>query len=94
MPVLSSIGLEQEYEPIIMAGVAAQMMSGRDIPSATTQYITEQMAISGYPVGSSNSIRNSLLQYQQLLINQARKYLRAKYPESVSVDGLVYGIQA
>jgi hypothetical protein len=51
-------------------------------------------AISGYPVGSSNSIRNSLLQYQQLLINQARKYLRAKYPESVSVDGLVYGIQA
>ena len=91
---LSSIGLEQEYEPIIMAGVAAQMMSGRDIPSATTQYITEQMAISGYPVGSSNSIRNSLLQYQQLLINQARKYLRAKYPESVSVDGLVYGIQA
>ena len=91
---LSSIGLEPEYEPIIMAGVAAQLMAGRDIPSATTQYITEQMAVSGYPVGSSNSIRNSLLQYQQLLINQARKYLRAKYPESVSVDGLVYGIQA
>ena len=91
---LSSIGLEQEYEPIIMAGVAAQMMSGRDIPSATTQYITEQMAISGYPVGSSNSIRNSLLQYQQLLLNQARKYLRAKYPEAVSVDGKVFGIQA
>ena len=76
------------------AGVAAQMMSGRDIPSATSQYITEQMSISGYPIGSSNSIRNSLLQYQQLLLNQARKYLRAKYPESVSVDGLVYGIQA
>jgi len=91
---LSSIGLEPEYEPIIMAGVAAQLMAGKDIPSATTQYITEQMAVSGYPIGSSNSIRNSLLQYQQLLINQARKYLRAKYPESVSVDGLVYGIQA
>ena len=91
---LASIGLEPEYEPIIMAGVAAQLMAGKDIPSATTQYITEQMAVSGYPVGSSNSIRNSLLQYQQLLINRARKYLRAKYPESVSVDGLVYGIQA
>ncbi len=91
---LATVGLENEYEPIIMAGVAAQMMSGRDIPSATSQYITEQMSISGYPIGSSNSIRNSLLQYQQLLLNQARKYLRAKYPESVSVDGLVYGIQA
>ena len=91
---LASIGLENEYEPIIMAGVAAQMMAGRDIPAATTDYITDQMAVQGYPVGSSNSVRNSLLQYQQLLINQARKYLRAKYPEAVSVDGLVYGIQA
>ena len=91
---LATIGIEPEYEPIIMAGVTAQMMAGRDIPAATTQYITDAMAVQGYPVGSSSSIRNSLLQYQQLLINQARKYLRAKYPEAVSVDGLVYGIQA
>ncbi len=91
---LATIGLEDEYVPIIMAGVAAQMMSGRDIPAATSEYISDQLAISSYPVGSSNSIRNSLLQYQQLLINQARKYLRAKYPEAVSVDGMVFGIQA
>ena len=91
---LTSIGLEQEYEPIIMAGVAAQMLAGRDIPAATTDYISDQLAVSNYPVGSSNSIRNSLLQYQQLLVNQARKFLRAKYPESVSVDGLVFGIQS
>ena len=91
---LTSIGLEQEYEPIIMAGVAAQMISGKDIPAATTDYISDQLAVTNYPVGSSNSIRNSLLQYQQLLVNQARKFLRAKYPESVSVDGLVFGIQS
>ena len=91
---LSTIGLEDEYVPIIMAGGAAQMLAGRDIPSATTDYISEQLAVSNYPVGSSNSIRNSLLQYQQLLVNQARKFLRAKYPESVSVDGLVFGIQS
>ena len=69
-------------------------MSGRDVPAATTSYITDQMAVSGYPVGSSNNIRNSLLQYQERLIQQARKYLRAKYPDAVSVDGLVYGIQS
>jgi hypothetical protein len=77
-----------------MTGVAAQMVAGRDIPAATSSYITEAMAASQFPVGSSNSLRNSLLQYQQLLLNQARKYLRAKYPESVAVDGLVFGIQA
>ena len=85
---LSTIGLEDEYVPIIMAGVAAQMLAGRDIPSATTDYISQQLAVSNFPVGSANSVRNSLLQYQQLLMNQARKYLRAKYPEAVSVDGL------
>ena len=91
---LAEIGLEDEYVPIIMAGVAAQMMSGRDIPTATADYISDQLAVSNFSVGSANSIRNSLLQYQQLLINQSRKYLRAKYPEAVSVDGMVFGIQA
>ena len=91
---IATVGLEDEYVPIIMAGVAAQMMAGRDIPTATADYITDQMSVNNFPVGSSNSVRNSLLQYQQLLINQARKYLRAKYPEAVSVDGMVFGIQA
>ena len=91
---LSTIGLEDEYVPIIMAGGSAKMLAGRDIPSATTDYISQQLAVSNFPVGSANSVRNSLLQYQQLLMNQARKYLRAKYPEAVSVDGMVFGIQA
>ena len=77
-----------------MAGVAAQLMAGKDIPTATADYITDQLSVSNFPVGSANSVRNSLLQYQQLLINQSRKYLRAKYPEAVSVDGMVFGIQA
>ena len=40
---LATVGLEDEYEPIIMAGVAAQMMAGRDIPTATSDYITDQV---------------------------------------------------
>ena len=87
---LADIGLETEYEPIIMAGVAAQMIAGRDIPAATTEYITDSIQASVYPVNSSSSIRNSLLQYQQILIQQARKNLRARYPEPVSLNSVVY----
>jgi len=87
---LADVGLETEYEPIIMAGVAAQMIAGKDIPTATADFISEQIAVGNYPVGSSNSIRNSLLQYQQLLIQQARKDLRARYPEPVSLNSVVY----
>lgn len=87
---LADIGLETEYEPIIMAGVAAQMIAGKDIPTYTADYITDQMAVTNYPVNSSSNIRNSLLQYQQVLINQARKDLRARYPEPVSLNSVVY----
>ena len=87
---LADIGLETEYEPIIMAGVAAQVIAGKDIPTYTADYISEQMQVANFPVNSSSNIRNSLLQYQQVLINQARKDLRARYPEPVSVNSVVY----
>ena len=87
---LSSVGLETEYEPIVMAGVAAQMLVGKDIKNVDARYITEQMAASNYPVGSSNNISSSLLRYQQLLIQQARSNLRSKYPEPVQLNSILY----
>ena len=87
---LSSVGLETEYEPIVMAGVAAQMLVGKDIKNVDAKYITEQMATQNYPVGSSNTISSSLLRYQQLLIQQARSNLRSKYPEPVQLNSILY----
>tara|TARA_R110002012_G_scaffold165516_4_gene327800 strand:+ start:2034 stop:2984 length:951 start_codon:yes stop_codon:yes gene_type:complete len=87
---LVSCGLETEYEPIIMAGVAAQMLVGKDIKQVDARYITEQIAASNYPVGSSNTISSSLLRYQQLLIQQARSNLRSKYPEPVQLNNINY----
>ena len=87
---LATIGLESEYEPIVMAGVAAHMIAGKDIKLSNAPYITEQLEAAAYPVGSSNTIRNSLLQYQQLLIQQARTNLRSKYPEPVQLNSINY----
>ena len=87
---LTSIGLETEYEPIIMAGVAAQLIAGKDIKLVNATYITEQLEAAAYPVGSSNSISAGLLRYQQLLIQQARSNLRSKFPETVSLHGINY----
>ena len=87
---LASIGLESEYEPIVMAGGAAHMIAGKDIKLVNASYITEQLEAASYPVGSSNTIRNSLLQYQQLLIQQARTNLRSKYPEPVQLNSINY----
>lgn len=88
---LTTVGLENEYEPIIMAGVAAQMMAGRDVPTATADYISDQLSVQSFPVDSATRIRNSLLAYQRALIQQARKDLRARYPEPVTINNLSYG---
>jgi hypothetical protein len=87
---LANIGLETEYEPIVMAGVAAQVVAGKDINKIDSAYITEQLNIANVPVGSSNTIRNALLQYQQLLLQQARKDLRARFPEPVTYNSINY----
>ena len=87
---LVSVGLETEYEPIVMTGVAAQLMAGKDISKSNTSYITQQLEASTYPVGSSNTIGQSLLRYQQLLIQQARSNLRSKYPEPVQLNSILY----
>ena len=87
---LATIGLEDEYEAIIMAGVAAHMLSGRDIPAATTEYITDQLGVANFPVGAASNIRNGLLSYQQTLIDQAKKDLKARYPEPVALNQITY----
>ena len=87
---LATIGLESEYEPIIMAGVAAQIITGRDIPAATVENITQSIQAQSFPVNSASNIRNSLLQYQRTLIQQARKDLRARYPEPVTINKISY----
>tara|TARA_B100000085_G_scaffold154107_1_gene139901 strand:+ start:45 stop:1052 length:1008 start_codon:yes stop_codon:yes gene_type:complete len=87
---LTSVGLETEYEPIVMTGVAAQLIAGKDISKLNASYITEQLETSVSPIGSSNSIGQSLLRYQQLLIQQARSNLRSKYPEPVQLNSILY----
>ena len=87
---LTSIGLEEEYEPIVMTGVAAQLIAGKDISKLNATYITEQLEASVSPIGSSSNIGNSLLRYQQLLIQQARSNLRSKYPEPVQLNSILY----
>ena len=66
------------------------MMAGRDIPTATADYISDQLATTNFPVDSGTRIRNSLLAYQRALIQQARKDLRARYPEAVSINKVTY----
>jgi len=87
---LATVGLQDEWEPIIMAGAAAQMLAGRDIPSATADIITDQLAVATYPVGASSNIRNGLLSYQRTLLEQAKKDLKARYPEPVSLNQVTY----
>jgi hypothetical protein len=82
---LSTVGVDSGWERIVVVGAAAQVIAGRDLDSVSQEFLSEQMRAQGYPVGSSSRIRNELLRYRELLLQEARRQLLAGQAETVDV---------
>ena len=86
---LATLGVNPEWERIVIVGAAAQLLSLREFDSVNTEFVTEQMRAEGYPAGTSSRLRNELLRYYQFLQDQARRVQLASYPEVVGVNAVV-----
>lgn len=75
--VLSTLGVDPTWERIVVVGAAAQVLAGRELDAATTEYLTEQLEREGFPVGSAQRIRDGLLRYHGYLLDRARRNQRA-----------------
>jgi len=73
----ADFGVDGSWDRIVLAGAAAQVLAGRPFEAVTADFITEQLEQEGYPVGSSQNIRNGLLQLHSMMLRQARRDLRA-----------------
>lgn len=80
---LADFGVKPEWERIIAVAAAAQVVAGTDLDPVTAEYITEQLEREGYPVGSSQRIRDGLLRYYRFLVDEAHRNLRADRPVPV-----------
>lgn len=73
-----TIGLEADMEQPVIVATLSHILSGRDVPSITQEFVTEAAELQGFPPGSGEQLRNSLIRYYNHLINQIRRRLRQR----------------
>ncbi|MEN8233774.1 MAG: hypothetical protein ABFR89_02485 [Actinomycetota bacterium] len=76
--------LPANWERIILADAAAELLSGVDIDATTQERLTEQIQAEGFPVTSGSRISQNLIRYREYLVDQEKAELTAKTPKKVS----------
>lgn len=72
---MASIGITAEMEYPLMLEAVARVMGTVDIKPATQEYISQMLETQGYPPGSGERLRNSLLSYRELLVERVANKL-------------------
>jgi len=83
----ASIGFSASYAQVLIVSAVSYLVSGFDVDAKTQEFITEALERQGFPVGSGERLRNSLLTYRQLLLDRDSRRLVARDPsDAVTAD--------
>lgn len=80
---LTALGLDDRWVNIVIIGAAADLMAGRDIPSAQTEWIQQVLQAENIQVGQRSSVAVGLARYRELLITRAESEMSAEYRPKV-----------
>ncbi len=80
---LETLGMEERWVNIVMAGAAADLFSGRDLPASHVDWVGAVLQAENIPVGTRSSIARNLAGYRTHLLDQAKKEMRAEYRTKV-----------
>ncbi len=80
---LATLGMEQRWVNIVMAGAAGDLFAGRDIPASITSWVQAVLEAETIPVGTRSNLARQLAAYKEHLLNQAAKEMRAEYRAKV-----------
>jgi hypothetical protein len=81
--VLATIGIDPQWEPILLVSAAAYLVAGRELEQVGQERLTQQLERQGFPVLTATRIRQGLLQYREALLEKAQDALRLRYPVQV-----------
>jgi len=76
---LSDLGVDESWANIIMAGTAADLFAGRDLPASHVEWIGGVLQAENIPVGTRAQLSVGLARYRELLIDRAKAEMRAEY---------------
>jgi hypothetical protein len=80
---LESLGVEQRWVNIIMAGAAADLFAGRDLPQAQADWIGKAFQAEVVPVGSRSQLARQLAAYRSYLMDHAQREMKAEYKANI-----------
>lgn len=82
---LDSLGVDDRWVGVLMAGAAADLMVGRDISASHTDYVTKVLEAENISVGTRQSIAFALRQYRDVLLNGFSKEMTQEYRPKVQM---------
>ena len=80
---LVELGVDPRWVNIVMAGAAADLMAGKDIPASQTEWVKSVLEATNIPVGTRMSIAGGLRQYRNMLLTDAMREMKAEYRPKV-----------
>jgi len=82
---LEDLGVEDVWTSAVMAGAAADLMAGRDIPAAHVEWVGQVLEAESIPVGTRTSLSVGLARYRELLVKRFAKEMVAEDANKVQV---------
>ncbi len=82
---LEDLGVDPRWAQIVVVGAAADLLVGRDVPQARTEWVQAVLEAENIRVGSRMSIAGGLRQYRNMLIQDAQAEMKAEYRPRVNI---------
>lgn len=82
---LDDLGLESVWETVVMAGVAADLFAGRDLPASHVEWVGQVLEAETIQVGTRTSLSVGLARYRDLLIKRFQKEMAGEDANKVQV---------
>ena len=80
---LESVGVDERWVTAVMAGAAADLLVGRDLPAARTEWVKSVLEAENIKVGTRMSLSGGLRQYRNGLVDDFAQEMNAEYPPKI-----------
>jgi hypothetical protein len=83
--LIEDLGVDDRWVNIVLAGAAADLMSGKDVPAVHTEWIAATLEAENIRVGTRMSIAGGLRQYRNILLQDAANEMIAEDSQKIKV---------
>ena len=82
---LKDLGVDERWTNILIAGAAADLFVGRDLPASQVEWVSGVLQAENIEVGTRADLAVGLARYRELLIDRAAKEMAAEYKPRITM---------